>query len=75
VTHLTTVVTIFGKHDVYLAEISWCVYVIELIHNFKKNKNTRLYWVLVIAHAQNGRIYTSGVKSDVTIVLLEPDFL
>ena len=28
-----------------------------------------------IAHARNGRISTSGVKSDVTIVFLGPDFL
>ena len=28
-----------------------------------------------IAHAQNGRISTSGEKSDVTIVFLDPDFI
>ena len=28
-----------------------------------------------IAHAWNGRISTSGEKSDVTIVFLDPDFL
>jgi len=28
-----------------------------------------------IAHAQNGRISTSCLKSDITIVFLEPDFL
>jgi len=28
-----------------------------------------------IAHARNGRISTSGLKSDVTIVFLDPDFL
>ena len=28
-----------------------------------------------IAHARNGRISTSGKKSDVTIVFLDPDFL
>jgi len=27
-----------------------------------------------IAHARNGRISTSGEKSDVTIVFLDPDF-
>jgi len=27
------------------------------------------------AHAQNGCISTSGLKSDVTIVFLDPDFL
>jgi len=28
-----------------------------------------------IAHVRNGRIYTSGLKSDVNIVFLDPDFL
>ena len=28
-----------------------------------------------IAHERNGRISTSGEKSDVTIVFLDPDFL
>ena len=28
-----------------------------------------------IAHARNGRISTSGLKSDVTIVFLDPNFL
>jgi len=28
-----------------------------------------------IAHARNGHISTSGLKSDVTIVFLDPDFL
>jgi len=28
-----------------------------------------------IAHARNGRICTSGIKYDVTIVFLDPDFL
>jgi len=28
-----------------------------------------------MAHAQNGYISTSGQKSDVTIVFLDPDFL
>ena len=28
-----------------------------------------------MAHARNGRISTSGLKSDVTIVFLDPDFL
>ena len=28
-----------------------------------------------IARAQNGHISTSGLKSDVTIVFLDPDFL
>jgi len=28
-----------------------------------------------IAHARNGRISTSDLKSDVTVVFLDPDFL
>jgi len=28
-----------------------------------------------IAHERNGHISTSGLKSDVTIVFLDPDFL
>jgi len=28
-----------------------------------------------IAHALNGRIYASGLKSDVAVVFLDPDFL
>jgi len=28
-----------------------------------------------IAQARNGHIFTSGLKSDVTIVFLDPDFL
>jgi len=28
-----------------------------------------------IAHAQNGRISTSGLKSDVNVVIFDPDFL
>jgi len=28
-----------------------------------------------MAHARNGHIFTSGLKSDVTIVFLAPDFL
>ena len=28
-----------------------------------------------MAHARNGYIFTSGLKSDVTIVFLDPDFL
>jgi len=28
-----------------------------------------------MAHAQNGYISTSGLKSDATIVFLDPDFL
>jgi len=30
---------------------------------------------IFIAHAPNGRIFTSGLKSDVTIVFLNPNFL
>ena len=32
-------------------------------------------WHIFIAHARNGRISTSGLKSDVAIVFLDPDFL
>jgi len=28
-----------------------------------------------IAHARNGHISTSGLKSDITMVFLDPDFL
>jgi len=28
-----------------------------------------------ITHAQNGHISTSGLKSDVTVVFLDPDFI
>jgi len=28
-----------------------------------------------MAHARNGHISTSGLKSDVTVVFLDPDFL
>jgi len=31
--------------------------------------------IFFIAHAQNGYISTSGQKSDITIVLPDPDFL
>ena len=34
-----------------------------------------LYYVFFIAHAQNSRISTSGLKSDVTVVFLDPNFL
>ena len=40
--------------------------------------NERIVPIIIagcIAHAQNGRISTSGLKSDVTIVFLDPDFL
>jgi len=30
---------------------------------------------ICIVHARNGRISTSSLKSDVTIVFLDPDFL
>jgi len=34
-----------------------------------------LYCIFFIAHARNCLISTSGLKSDVTIVFLDPDFL
>jgi len=33
------------------------------------------YIAFFIAHARNGRFSTSGLKSDVTIVFLDSDFL
>jgi len=36
-----------------------------------KNKS---YTAFFAAHERNGRISTSGLKSDVTIVFIEPDF-
>jgi len=43
--------------------------------SFKTRKFRRLYCVFFIAHARNGHIPTSGLKSDVTIAFLDPDFL
>ena len=37
--------------------------------------NERYIAYFFIAHARNGRISTSGLKSDVTIAFLDPDFL
>jgi len=34
-----------------------------------------LYWMFFIAHARNGHMSTSSLKSDVTIVFLDPNFL
>jgi len=34
-----------------------------------------LYCVFFIVHARKGRIYTCGLKPDVTIVFLGPKFL
>jgi len=43
--------------------------------NFGDSAKIRVILRIFIAHARTGRISTSGVKSDVTIVFLGPDFL
>jgi len=44
--------------------------------NFSNETINKGYILLFfIAHMRNGRISTSGLKSDVTIVFLDPDFL
>jgi len=30
---------------------------------------------IFVAHAGNGRISTSGLKSDISVVILDPDFI
>ena len=47
-----------------------------LPHSHVHNERTVLIIMAVcMAHAWNGRISTSGLKSDVTIVFLDPNFL
>ena len=47
-----------------------------LPHSHVHNKQTvPIIMAGCMAHAQNGYISTSGLKSDVTIVFLDPDFL
>jgi len=47
-----------------------------LPHNQVHNDRTvPIIMARCIARAQNGHISTSGLKSDVTIVFLDPDFL
>ena len=43
--------------------------------NFGDSAINKGYCVFFIAHARNGRISTSGLKSDVTIVFFEHYFL
>jgi len=43
-----------------------------IVHN---DRNVPIIMSGCIAHARNGRIFTSGLKPDVTIVFLNPDFL
>jgi len=43
-----------------------------LVHN---ERTVPIIMAECIARAQNGRISTSGEKSDITIVFLDPDFL
>jgi len=50
--------------------------IISMPHGYVHNERTvPIIMAGCIAHARNGRISTSGVKSDVTIVFLDPDFL
>ena len=44
----------------------------SLVHN---ERTVPIIMAGCIAHARNGRISTSGLKSDVTIVFLDPDVL
>ena len=47
-----------------------------LPHSHVRNERTApIMMAACMAHAQNGYIFTSGLKSDVTIVFLDPDFL
>jgi len=47
-----------------------------LTHSYIHNERTvRIFMAGCMAHARNGCISTSGLKSDVTIVFLNPDFL
>jgi len=46
-----------------------------LPHSQVHNERTVSIMAGCIAHARNGYISTSGLKSDVTIVFLDPDFL
>ena len=47
-----------------------------LLHSYVHNeRNVRIIMAKCMAHARNGRISTSGLKSDVTIVFLASDFL
>ena len=47
-----------------------------IVHSHVNNERTvPIIMARCIAHAQNGRISTSGEKSDVTIMFLDPDFL
>jgi len=45
------------------------------INKFINERTLPLIMVGCIAHARNGHISTSGLKSDVTVVFLDPDFL
>ena len=41
----------------------------------KKSENNKGYIAYFTVHGQNGHISISGLKSDVTTVFLDPDFL
>ena len=46
-----------------------------LLHSHVHNEQTvPIIMAGCIAHARNGHISTSGLKSDVTVVFLDPDF-
>jgi len=44
------------------------------VHNDGTVPIKRLYFIFFIAHTRNGHISTSCVKSNVSIVFLDPDF-
>jgi len=46
-----------------------------LPHSHVHNERTVPIKAGCMAHARIGRIFTFGLKSDVTIVFLDPDFL
>jgi len=49
---------------------------VELPHSHVHNERTvPIIMVGCMAHARNGYISTSGLRSEVTIVFLDPDFL
>ena len=69
---------LYSLWQVYVTETGWCS---STPISWKTRKFRRfghklgLHCVFFIAHARNGHIATSGLKSDVTIVFLNPDFL
>jgi len=45
------------------------------VHNFINERTVPIIMAGCLAHAREGYISTSGLKSDITIVFLDPDFL